>query len=236
MASPRSARAASPGALPSATTQQVVSLLLILHFSCVFLALSTYNALGSFRRPSALQERLLAVLLPYTRTLDIEPGLAPYHLTQYDATTNDNDLDDEYFLEIETAGSDGKPIFRNLNAFSNSFPDAQRRFRTYAVQAAFFLSLGEEGEAPFGEFLRSAAGFALRQLQVEQGVLRLKRHISQTRLLSNLGSEFPPDPLADRYIETLYEANVLLDEDGEAQVIRREGPAVLAPVIPPPAS
>ncbi len=232
MASSRSPAAPS-GAPPSATTQQVVSLLLVLHLSVVFLSLSTYNALGSFRRPSALQDRLMEVLRPYTRTLDIEPGLAPYQLTQYDATNNANDLDDEYFLELEIEDEEGQPIITNLNQYGGGSPDSRQRFRAYAVQAAFFLSLQTDGEVAFGEFMRSAAGFALRQMNVDSGVLRLKRHISQPRLLSDLGSEFPPDPHDERYIDTLYEANVLLADDGEPQLIKLEGAAVVAPVIPP---
>ncbi|HTN75839.1 MAG TPA: hypothetical protein VL096_11355 [Pirellulaceae bacterium] len=226
---------AGSAAAPSATTQQVVSLLLVIHLFCVFVALSTYSALSGYMRPSALQERLLQLLAPYTRTIDLAPGLAPYHLSHYNASTGASEIDDDFYLEIEVTHDDGSVERRSLNEFGSAFPDAQQRFRAFAADMVFYQSREGAGAIEFGEFARAAAGFALRKMDAEVGVLRLKRHMSQPRLLGDLEEGFPADPHAERYILTLYEADILL-ADGETQLIRREARGVVAPVISTPSS
>lgn len=221
----------SPGP-PSATTQQIISLLLVIHFFCVFVALSSYTALATYMRPSALQERLRELLAPYSRTLLISPSLAPYHLTHYNPLSGSGEFDDEVYLELTVTQPDGQQQVVNLASFGSSLPEDQARFRTYAKNMAFYLSREAAGEIEFSEFARAAAGFGLQKLATDVGVLRLKRHISQVRLLEDKDPEYSDDPHDARYILTLYEADVVLADDGEVQLIKREGRGEVAPVLP----
>ena len=219
-----SVRTASP------TTQQLVSLLLIIHLFCVLIVLTSYT------RRSALQNRLLALLAPYVRTLNLAPASAPYHLTQYDALTGDNPQDDEHYIELEITGADGAREVHNLNEFALSFPDARRRYRSLATEMAYSLSEEANAENRLAEIARAAAAFGLKRYGADAGVLRLKHHLSQPRLLDQLQEGFPEDPLASRYIVTSYEADVLLDDDGEVQLIKREDRTQVAPPVSKPAT
>lgn len=217
---------------PSATTQQIISLLLVIHFFCVFVALSSYTALATYTRPSALQERLRDLLAPYSRTLLIAPSLAPYHLTHYNPLSGAGEVDDEVYLELTVTSPAGEARAVDLANFGSSFPDDQARFRTYAKNMAFYLSREAAGEIEFSEFARAAASYGLRQLDTDVGVLRLKRHISQVRLLEDKDPEYSDNPADARYILTLYEADVVLADDGEVQLIKRAGRGEVAPVLP----
>lgn len=208
-----------------ASAQQIVSLLVILHLFCVFIALTSYT------RRSALQNRLLTLLAPYVRTINLAPASAPYHLTQYDALTGDNPQDDEHFVELQIVGADGQPEFHKLDEFAISFPDARRRYRTLASEMVYSLPDEATGDNRLAELARASAGFGLKRLGADSGVLRLKHHLSQPRLLSQLQEGFPPDPTAPQYIVTRYEADVLLDDDGEVQLIKREDRTQVAPPV-----
>lgn len=212
------------------TTQQIVSLLIVLHLFCVLVALSSYT------RRSPLQVRLLNMLAPYARTLNIAPASAPFHLTQYDALTGDFEHDDEHYLELTITTADGETQTHNLNVAALPFPDARRRYRTYATEMVYAQSDGVEGETRLAELAKAAAGYGLRRWHADAGVLRLKHHLSQPRLLANLQEGFPENPRDERYLVTRYEADVLLDEDGDVQLIKREAKEQVAPVISPPAA
>jgi hypothetical protein len=212
------------------TTQQVVSLLIVLHLFCVIVALSSYT------RRSPLQMRLLNLLAPYTRTLNIAPASAPFHLTQYDALTGEFEHDDEHYLELTITTPDGQTETHNLNVAALAFPDARRRYRSFATEMVYAQGDGFDGENRLAELAKAAAGYGLRRWNADTGVLRLKHHLSQPRLLENLQEGFPDDPRDERYLVTRYEADVLLDEDGEVQLIKREAKEQVAPVINPPAA
>ena len=169
---------ADPSTAPPAV-QQVVSLALVLHLFCVFLALSSYT------RRSPLQSRVLGLLAPYTRTLALAPSVAPYHLTQYDALTGDHPEDDENYLELEVVGPDGEPEFHDLGAFALDFPDARRRYRTLASEMVYSLAPDAVSENRLNELARAAAAYGLRRLGATEGVLRLRRHMSQPRSLAH---------------------------------------------------
>jgi hypothetical protein len=216
--SPPSGRTCSPG------VQQFVSLVLILHLFCVLVALTSYT------QRSPLQDRLLSVLAPYTRTLDIAPTVAPYHYTQYDALTGDGDLDDEIYIEIDIENAAGEREKHHLDQLGFGFPDAHKRYSSYAREMAFYVTETGGGDTELGEFAKSVTRYALTELGADAGVLRLKRHISQPRALVNLREGFPQDPLAVEYERVLYEADILLADDGEPQVIKREGRGEVAPV------
>lgn len=208
----------------SSTTQQVVSLLLVLHLFCVLIAISSYT------RRSALQARLLELLAPYTLTLNLAPSVAPFHLTQYDALLGENPQDDENFLELEITRPNGEVEVHNLNELALPFPDARRRYRTLASEMVYSLGEGAENEYRLSELARAAGRFGLERFDADAGVLRLQHHLSQPRLLENLQAGFPEDPTAPQYLSTRYEADVLLDDDGEVQLIKREDKAQVAPV------
>ncbi len=217
--SPRAGRTCPPG------VQQVVSLVLVVHLFCVAVALSSYT------QRSALQDRLLDLLAPYTRTLDLAPTVAPYHYTQYDALTGDADLDDEIYIEIDIENAGGEREVVRLDQLGFGFPDAHKRFSAYAREMAFYANETGAGDTELGEFAKSVARYALGKLGTDVGVLRLKRQISQPRALVNLREGFPQDPLAPEYERVLYEADILLADDGEPQVIKREGRGEVAPVL-----
>lgn len=214
----------------SPMAQQIISLLIILHLFCVFLVLTSYT------RRSALQNRLLSLMAPYVRTLNLAPASAPYHLTQYDALTGDNSQDDEHFLELEITGADGQPQFHNLNEGSVAFPDARRRYRALASEMVYTLADEATGDNRLAEYSRAAASYALKHYGADAGVIRLKHHLSQPRLLSQLRDGYPEDPHSSNYIVTSYEADVLLDDDGEVQLIKREDRTQVAPPVSKPAA
>jgi hypothetical protein len=211
-------KAAPPGNTPA---QQVVTFLLIVHLICIAVALASYT------RRSALQSRMLNLFAVYTRTLDLDPYVAPYHISQYDALSGVNPQDDELFLAFETTTDDGETQTYNFSDFGLSTPDSQRRFRAYATEMYYGIN-SEDPEAP-AFFARIAGGFALRRMETDTGVLRLMRHMSQPRLLEELQPGFPPDPSAAKYVVPLYEADILLDNE-EVQVIKREPRTQVAPV------
>jgi hypothetical protein len=222
---PASRAKAPAGREASATTQQIVSLLIVLHLFCVFLAVTSYT------RRSPLQARLLNMLAAYTRTINLAPAQAPYHLTQYDSLIGINPQDDEHFIELEITGENGEREFHNLNEFTIALPDAKRRYRTLSSEMVYNLDESEDANR-LTEIAKAAAAFGLRRHGADTGVLRLKHHMSQPRLLANLQAGFPPDPLASQYIVTRYEADVLLDDDGEVQLVKREDRSQVAPVRP----
>lgn len=208
--------------------QQVVSLLLIVHLFTVAVALSAYTRRSLMPRRSPLHDRLLQVLAPYARTLNLAPASAPYHLTQYDALTGESEQDDEFYLELEITDANGETVVHRLNELGAGVPESHHRYRRYAADMAWFLS--QQRDVEVGEFALAAASLGLRHWGADSGVLRLKHHLSQPRSINELREGFPADPLADPYKITVYEADVLLDDEGVAQVIKRESKGQVAPV------
>jgi hypothetical protein len=214
--------------MPSPVVQQVVSLLLVLHLFCIVLAMST------FTRRSGLQERLLDVFAPYTRMLYLAPTSAVYQLCQYDALTGGYPRDDDHYLEIEFINSAGERESHALDEQALGVPESKRRYREYA--ALMFVSSLEDGgnEYYLGEMAKSAAKFAMQKYDVDVATLRLKRHLSQPRSLSNLSEGFPADPNADQYKLTSFEADMIWDRDeDEILLVKREDKAQVSPVIQP---
>jgi hypothetical protein len=224
MASPKS----TAPKMPSPVVQQVVSLLLVLHLFCVVLALST------FTNRSGLQERLLDVFAPYTRTLYLAPSSPVYQLSRYDALTGSFGQDDDHYVEIEFTNAAGEREIHTLDEGAIGESESKRRYREFA--ALMFLSSSEDrgNEYQLGELAKAAARYLMQKYDVDVATLRLKRHLSQPRSLSNLSEGFPPDPNSAQYKLTTFEADMIWDRDqDEMLLVKREDKAHVSPVIDP---
>lgn len=217
----------SPTGRENSTLRSVLSLLLFIHFFCVFVVLSS-----TFRR-SALQARLVSIFAPYTTFFDLDPGPhTSFHLTL------GRPVDDDAYIAVDLYAkspiADQKPI-KKL-----ALPDTSARLgnqRRYVALAKLLVAYGnpelgedEQREEVARQIALSIGQRAMREVGAEMAVVRCVRRMSQPLHLDDLFEGFPPEnPAAAQYDRTLYEADVWIDEDGQAQAQKRLAAGEVAP-------
>jgi hypothetical protein len=195
--------------LPSPLVRTLASLAIFIHLFCVLVVLSSNFA------PSALQDRLVQVFAPYTRTLNLDPNFTPFHLT------TGTPEDDFHLIEVETA--EGQTTRFPADGWHVS--PAYHRYPRVAHVMAF--SASAEMDQATAELAKSFGDHVLATTGSQRAIVRCKRHRTQPRILS--GSD-PGDPLAPAYYSTLYEADVWIDSQAGAQVLKRSSKAEVAPL------
>ncbi len=226
-AKPAAADAPEPAAAgPNPTLRSILSLLIFIHFFCVFVVLSS-----TFRR-SPLQSRLVAIFGPYTQLLAFDPGFfTPYYYTQGQTSDDDAVIVADLYAEAD------RPIEQLEKMKTVTLPDGgsrwladRRRAIALAQLMASYADPENEADELSGEIARGVGSRLMKENGAKRVALRCVRRLSQPMNLSTLFANFPPDnPEAPQYDEVLYEADVWLDEDSEVQVQRRVAQAEAAP-------
>lgn len=196
---------------PSAALRTFISLVIVIHLFCVGVVLSSNFA------PSQLQESLVAILGPYTKTLHLDPNFVPYHLTSGEPT--------DRFHQWIVQG----------DGFALRFPDRQwrggfpRNRLTMMAQVAAYYAENEMDEVP-AELARGFARYAIHGRQRPGSDERLV-----VRCLRYIGDDDPAgvqDSLVSPGIHVVYEADVWVDQNGTLSVLKRSPAAEVAPPVP----
>jgi hypothetical protein len=211
---------------PSDLSRSILSLLLFIHFFCVFTVLaSTY-----LRSP--LQARLVSIFGVYTELLAFDPGqFTPFFYTHGDI----GDDDATFALDLYPEGD--APVAQRQLIKTIVLPHGGsnwlgERLRTImlARQLAYFAGPEVDRDDLAAEIAKRVGSRVMRDHGARHAVLRCTRRLSQPLDLSTLLRDFPPDnPAAPVYDERVYEADVFFDEDNEPQAIRRQAAAEVAP-------
>jgi hypothetical protein len=219
--SPAAPAPTSAGDKPSDLTRNIVSLLLFVHIFCVAVALW-----GNFQR-SSIESRLLEVLAPYLRTLNLDPDFTRFYLV------HGSQSDDDRFFEVEIVpedapggkAADSPPASEAASGKIVALPEsgirgglARRRYFALSYVMGFYANPDVDNETVTGELAKAIGGAVLREEGATRGVVRCKHHMSQPRELRRLVAGFPADPHAPQYAVTEYEADVWFDDQGQVQV------------------
>jgi hypothetical protein len=222
---------ASPPHQPSELVRSILSLLLVLHFFCVFTVLaSTYLR-------STLQARLVSIFGAYTELLAFDPGR---HIPYFYTHGRLRDEDAVFTLDLYPAGD--VPVAQRTLIKTVTLPESgsksvvtgltPERLRTImlARQLAFFADPEEDRDDLAATIAKGVGSRVMREHGARAAVLRCTRRLSQPLDLSTLLRDFPADnPAAPAYDELVYEADVYFDEDNEVQALRRQAAAEVAP-------
>jgi hypothetical protein len=234
----------SPKTLPppvgswSELTRSIVSLLVIVHFCCVFVVLAS-----AFRR-SPMQEQLVSfVFARYTKGLAFDPGTIRYYHTL------GREEDDDAVLLVDLYPDSERPItgqtlIKTVSLPADESPWLESRRRYLALAKIIQVNEPEGGEADpeqptrdetAAEVAKAVGRAIIVENRLESGklpraVVRCVRRMSQPQNLAELNAGFPPDPTAAAYNITLYTADVWIDEDGQTVIVKRAARNEQAPL------
>jgi hypothetical protein len=208
-----------------AALRSVASLLVFIHLFCVAVVLSS-----NFRR-SRLQNDLVRVFAAYTRLLHFDPDFTPYFYTL------GRTVDDDTWLVVDLYADADQPVTSQKLLKSVQFPPSggdwlgqRRRYFRLASMLAASSDPETEDDDVSGAIARSVAARVMREAGARRAVVRCLRRMSQPFNLATLNPGFPPDrPTDPAYDQSLYEADVWIDEDGNPQVLKRASRAEVAP-------
>ena len=193
----------------------IVSLLLVMHWFCVFVVLS-----ANFFR-SALQEDLVRVLRPYTRLLNFDPNFTRFYLT------HGSEDDDDHFIEVVSPDAPNEPVARYPQRDRWRGSEPRRRYQTLASVIAFFAS--REDDATCAEMAKVIGAAVMSRENLSRAVVRCRWHRAQPLELDRADGTNPADPDAPAYFDTVYEADVWVAEDGSTQVLKKSSRREVAP-------
>lgn len=209
----------------SPTWRSVVSVLLVVHFTCVFVVLSS-----NYGR-SALQQRLVRVFAFYTQLFNFDPNTTPYVLVAGERT-------DDCIFEIDLYAknapiSDRNPLLKTviLPDHGSKVLDQQRRYMMLARE----ISMAADPEASLdevsGEIAKAVGGRIMAEAGAQRAVLRCLRRIPQPLNLDMLPPGLPRNNPTDRlYDRMVYEADIFVDEEtNTVQVTKKVGRNEAAP-------
>jgi hypothetical protein len=186
---------------PSESVKTFVSLALFIHLFCVAVVLSSNFS------PSPLQERLVSILSPYTKSLHLDPNFVPYHLTSGES----NDRLHQWI--VSTSNGD---VYR--------YPDRewrggfQRRRWDMMARVAAYYSETDADDVP-AELARGVARHAIAEHKIDKGqrlFVRCVRHLGERPI-----SEIVPPESESRDLQVSYEADAWINLDGEIRVMKR---------------
>jgi hypothetical protein len=206
------------------TWRSVASLLIFIHFFCVF------TVLASNRMRSPLQARLVEVFAGYTQLLNFDPDFTPYYLVSGPTT-------DDCTITIDLYADGEKPVAQQELLKTITLPDrgsklvgSQRRYITVAKMVANFASPEIDRDEFSGEIARAVGGRIMAENGARRCVFRVQQRSSQPINLDDLNPGYPRDnPTAPQYDIPVYEADVWFDEDNQVQAIKRSARNEVAP-------
>ncbi len=237
--------------------RSLVSLLLVVHLSCVGVALAANQS------PSPLQERLVEVLAPYLQLLNLDLNFTPYYLT------HETSLDTDHRIEVLPSGTDleaeGKdretegpgPQSNRTEPEPDASDSAAREADSEAEKSkpgtddawyvlpdvgirgsdrrhryqrlAKIMDLYAEREERSGLIAERVAVYVLRQRGVKPAQVRCRRLELQTPESLREGSTAPQDPFDPSYFQTVYDAKVVFLTNGSIIMNRVESRGEVAP-------
>jgi hypothetical protein len=206
------------------TTRSIVTLLLIMHFTCVFVVLSSNN----FRSP--LQNRLVRIFGFYTQLLNFDPNFTPYALTLGEATD-----DVAFVVDLYADGEKAvtqQPLLKTVTLpdRGSKLLDSQKRYYNLGRVIALNSDPLNPMDDITSEIARAVGGRIMAENDARRCVLRCVRRASQPMDIEQVLPGFPRDnPTDPRYDIPIYEADVWLDEDNQVQAIKRSAANEVAP-------
>jgi hypothetical protein len=226
-----------PVAVPlSDTVRSVLSLIILIHFCCVFTVLAS-----GFRR-SPMLERLVSLFAPYTRGMAFDPGTISYYHTL------GREQDDDAILLVDLYPDSESPVTGQALLKTITLPaeeprwlESRHRYLALAkiiqINAPEGEEAGQDRDATAAEVAKAVGRTIIVENQLETGkfpraVVRCVRRMSQPRLLTALDEGSPPDPTASAYDILLYTADVFIAEDGQTVIVKRAARNQQAPLQP----
>ena len=197
----------SSSSIPGESVRTLVSLLIVIHLFCVFVVLS------SNFMPSGLQQDLVAIVSPYTKTLHLDPNFVPFHLVAEDG---DGRLH-QWQIIVD-------------NEILHRFPDSQlrggfnRRRQDVFARVGGYYAMNELDDVP-AEMAKSLAEhvIAISSTEVERLHIRCVRYIGDADpVTSSKDSEG---------VNALYDADVWRTESGKLNLLKRTEPYRTSPSV-----
>ena len=217
----------SPQDNGSSLLRSILSLMLVLHFICVF------TVLGSTFRRSELQYELIRIFRPYTELTHFDPGVfTPFHYTL------GRPIDDDAYFEIDLYPDGDAPVANQQLLKTVSLPEggsrwlsSRRRYIALAKLLAVNANPENELDEVTAEIARGVGGRMMRENNARRAVVRCIQRSSQPPDLAELLPGFPRDnPRAEPYNIVVYEADVWLTEDSVVpEVLKRASRSEVAP-------
>ncbi|MCA9175386.1 MAG: hypothetical protein KDB14_12970 [Planctomycetales bacterium] len=203
------ARVASTFSLP---WRQRLSVLVTLHFLCVFAAL-----LWSYA-PSPLLQRLRRVLSPYLTTLHLDPSPTQFFRTH-------GALDDTgHHIEVLVEQDEGRQ-WQPIRDYPRGTPARWRQLQGAKLVGQLMEADAEEDIA---RLMRDAAAAAIHQGRIVSAIRVRRQQLQLPEDVTNV-ADARRDPLDASYFETIYTGDVLT-RDGAVFVVKRTTPAEAATV------
>lgn len=213
-----------PPAEWDSTWRSVASLLIFMHFFCVFVVLSSNN----LRSP--LQNRLVQVFGFYTQLLNFDPDFTPYVFTT-------GPRNDDCVLVIDLYADGDKSVTQQELLKTVTLPDrgsklldGQKRY----FSLARLINGANDPLNPLdeitGEVARAVGARMMAEHDARRCVVRCVQRFSQPIDLDTMEQRFDrDDPTAPAYDQVTYEADVWYDEDNVVQAIKRSARNEVAP-------
>jgi hypothetical protein len=207
----------------SPTVRSIITVLLIMHFTCVFVVLSSNNG------RSPLQNRLVRIFGFYTQLLNFDPNFAPF------ALTNGEQTDDVAFvIDLYADGEksvDQQPLLKTVTLpdHGSKLLDSQKRYFNLGRTIAFYSDPLNPQDDVTGAIARAVGKRIMDENDAKRCVIRCLRRASQPMDIEQVLPGFPRDnPTDPRYDIPIYEADVWIDEDNQVQLIKRVSAAEAA--------
>lgn len=201
-----------PGAaMPSNNVRQFISLALFIHLFCVLVVMS-----ANMQR-SPLQSRVVRVLRPYTQVFNFELDYVPYYLTH--AT----EFDVDHRIEVLPQGADpeDRDQWTSISEGRTRGGQPYRRFQRFARVLDFFSAQQGADETLPGIVAEDVAEHYVHQHEIVPARVRCRRHVLQNREVIAAGTPEQRDPWDEEtYFRTPYQANVLVDEKRDVDVVK----------------
>lgn len=202
----------------SSNARSILSLVLIAYLFGLWVLLSC--PLGN-EYMSGLHKRLGGLYQAVMgESLAISVTGSPYYIHSGEPFSDDHLL----MIELTEGERAGETVTINDQFASGS--QAQQRLRLLAIYIALQVRIGED--APPAQFAKSLAAHTFQESGATRGVFRLRRHMFQPMDLAAGAAEDADDA---SYFETVYEADVWLDRDGQVQVLKRSSLEHVAPAV-----
>jgi hypothetical protein len=206
------------------TWRGVASLLIFMHFFCVFVVLSSNN----LRSP--LQQRLVRVFGFYTQLLNFDPDFTPYYFIE-GPRSDDSVIAVDLYADHEKPASQ-QPLLKTVTLpdRGSKLLDGQKRY----LALGRLVVENSDRENPNDDVTSLVARAVGRRIMAENGarrcVVRCLQRTSQPIELDNLLPNFPRDrPDDPAYDLPIYEADVWFDDTNQVQAIKRSARSEVAP-------
>lgn len=207
-----------------ATSRSVISFLLVVHLFAVGICIQ------SVLPTSDLGARLLTIFTPYNQLMHFDLEWTPYYLTR--ETLNSDTLplyeEREYLVEYLPSGAEPSDpaAWRSIVAEYPAGTAAKQRSLRYATAVAAF----SEDDQVVSRFVRDIASHLVSDLDEQPRLIRVRQHrpVPRQRYYATLDDQ--PDPLSPTYYVTRYTAEVIVQEDGDVNVMKYVSAAEAASV------